>query len=77
MRIDELNEELRVALPEDIADSLGGLLYHVIGRVPEVGATGIVEGLVFEVLSLERQRIHQVRVTGLKTLDGQDESREG
>jgi CBS domain containing-hemolysin-like protein len=65
VRLDELGEELGLELPEEAADSLGGLLYDAIGHVPEVGETWRFGGLVFEVQSVERQRIERVAVRGL------------
>jgi CBS domain containing-hemolysin-like protein len=65
IRLDELGEELGVELPEETADSLGGLLYHAIGHVPEVGESWRFGSLVFEVESVERQRIERVIVRGL------------
>jgi CBS domain containing-hemolysin-like protein len=68
VRVDELNEALGLELPEDVADSLGGLLYDAIGDVPGVGDTKEIDGLSFTVLSVERQRIDQVRITGLRSV---------
>lgn len=65
VRVDELNEELGLDLNEDVAESVGGLVLHEIGHVPEVGATAHIGGLGFEVLSVERQRIDRIRITGL------------
>jgi putative hemolysin len=67
VRVDELNEALGITLPEDVADSLGGLLYDAIGDVPDVGDTKEIDGLTFEVLTVERQRIDRVRIEGLAT----------
>jgi CBS domain containing-hemolysin-like protein len=72
VRIDELNEALGLELDEDVADSLGGLLYHEIGHVPEMGDTTEIDGLTFEVLSVERQRIDQVRILGLGDVLGRE-----
>jgi len=68
IRLDELAEELGVALPEETAESLGGLLYHTIGHVPAVGESWRLGSLVFEVESVERQRIERVIVRGLASV---------
>jgi CBS domain containing-hemolysin-like protein len=65
IHVGELNEMLGIALPEDVADTLGGLLYHVIGRVPRVGDRWSHEKVEFEVQSVERQRVVRVLVRGL------------
>jgi len=77
VRVDELNDELGLALPVDVAESLGGLLYDIIGRVPEVGDTRVIDGVGFEVLSVDRQRIDRVRVSGLSALGVRSEDRAG
>jgi len=64
-RVDELNEDFGLALPEDIAESLGGLIYDMLGHVPVVGDTCRIEPLELRVDSIERQRIDKVRVSGL------------
>jgi CBS domain containing-hemolysin-like protein len=65
VHVEELNEMLGLSLPEDVADTLSGLLYHFIGRVPRVGERWSHDGLTFEIQSLERQRIVRVLLRGL------------
>ena len=77
VRVDELNDELGLALPVDIAESLGGLLYDIIGRVPEVGDTRVIDGVTFAVASVDRQRIAEVRISGLASLRARSEDRAG
>jgi CBS domain containing-hemolysin-like protein len=70
IHIDELNDMLGLSLPDDVADTLGGLLYHHIGRVPRVGdrwSDG--DGLTFEIQSVERQRIGRVLARGLGSIE--------
>jgi len=77
VRVDELNDELGLDLPVDIAESLGGLLYHFIGHVPQVGDVHARPGIEFEVTSVDRQRIDKVTIRGLKSLEVQSEERAG
>jgi len=65
IRVDELNEALGLELPEEVADSLGGLLYHLFERVPAAGDTWEDLPLRFELSSVEGQRIDKVKITGL------------
>jgi CBS domain containing-hemolysin-like protein len=69
IHIEELNDILGVSLPDDVADTLGGLLYNVIGRVPRVGDRWTHAGAVFEVQSVERQRVVRVLVRGLSSTE--------
>lgn len=68
IHIEELNEILGIALPDDVADTLSGLLYHFIGRVPRVGDRWAYGPLSFEIQSVERQRIVRVLVRGLASI---------
>jgi len=68
IHIEELNEILGIALPDDVADTLSGLLYHFIGRVPRVGDRWSYGPLSFEIQSVERQRIVRVLLSGLASI---------
>jgi CBS domain containing-hemolysin-like protein len=65
IHIEELNDVLGLSLPDEAADTLGGLLYHVIGRVPRVGDRWVHGKIEFEVQSVERQRVVRVLARGL------------
>ncbi|HEU4364130.1 MAG TPA: hemolysin family protein [Candidatus Krumholzibacteria bacterium] len=67
IHIEELNDILGLSLPDDVADTLGGLLYHVIGRVPHVRDRWVHGKIEFEVQSVERQRVVRVLVRGLSS----------
>jgi CBS domain containing-hemolysin-like protein len=73
IRLDELTDELGMAFPEDAPDSLGGLLYLMIGRVPRVGDKISVNDIEFEIQSVERQRIDKVVVRGLSSIGGRSD----
>jgi CBS domain containing-hemolysin-like protein len=68
IHIEELNEILGIALPDEVADTLSGLLYHFIGRVPRVGDRWSHGPITFEIQSVERQRIVRVLVRGLSSI---------
>jgi CBS domain containing-hemolysin-like protein len=56
---------LDVELPADDADTLGGMIYSVLGHVPDQGESLDVGGWRFTVLALEGRRIEQVRAEQL------------
>jgi CBS domain containing-hemolysin-like protein len=60
--IGHLSEALGVDLPDDGADTIGGLVYGLLGRVPEGGETVRSVGVRFTVEEVERRRIVSVRV---------------
>jgi len=69
VRVEELNEMLGLGLPEEPADTLGGLLYHEIGRVPRVGDRWRHGAVEFEVQAVERQRVVRVLARGLASIE--------
>lgn len=69
VRVEELNDMLGVSLPDDAADTLGGLIYQAIGRVPRVGDRWKHGPLEFEVSAVERLRVVRVLVRGLAGLE--------
>jgi CBS domain containing-hemolysin-like protein len=60
--LDDVNKLLSVDLPTDEADTLGGLIYNELGKVPVVGDKIRVEELSIEVMSVVGRRIKMVRV---------------
>jgi putative hemolysin len=63
-RIDEINEELDLSLPErDEYETLAGFLLYLFRRIPEPGAEMTWEGLHFTILQMKGPKIEQVRIT--------------
>ncbi len=63
MRIDELNERLRLELPEDGEfETVGGLIFYQLGKVPKKGEKLVQGEAEFTVLEADERRIRRVRV---------------
>jgi putative hemolysin len=62
MTIPDLNDELDLALPEEDNDTVGGFVFSLFGRPPEVGESVEAEGLVFLVEALDGLRVAKVRI---------------
>lgn len=60
--VDTLAAFLAIELPDDHADTLGGFLYGLLGRVPDQGESVQYGGWLFSVVKLDGRRIEQVRV---------------
>ncbi len=60
--IHEVNEKLMLSLPEDRVDTIGGLLFNLLGRIPVQGEEVEVDGVVLRVESMRGRRIMKVRV---------------
>jgi len=58
--IDEVNEALEVELPDDEWDTVGGLVFNLLGKVPDEGETVRFQGLEFRTERVEGHRIISV-----------------
>ncbi len=60
--LDDLRDEIKVALPADEVDTLGGFLFNLIGRVPEENEKIDYEGMLFKIVRIDGQRIAEVEI---------------
>ncbi len=60
--IEYVEDFFKIELPEGPYESVGGLIVHHLDRVPEPGATILVEPLVFQVLAADKRRIIAVKI---------------
>ncbi len=63
VRIHELNERLGLSLPEDEDfDTIGGFVFHELGRIPNVGEELVWQDVRIVVLEATRRRIDRVSI---------------
>jgi CBS domain containing-hemolysin-like protein len=62
INVDDLNDDYSLELPTGDWDSLGGLVFSELGRVPEVGDVVEVDGYALHVESMEARRVGRVRI---------------
>jgi CBS domain containing-hemolysin-like protein len=62
LSIDELNDVLEVNLPHDEWDTVGGLIYGLLGAVPTQGANVSFDHLTFTVEKVQGRRIAKVLI---------------
>jgi len=68
VRVDEVNDELHAALPEDEDyDTIGGYVFATLGHIPEAGQSLECAGLRITVTDAEKTRIRRLRVERLDT----------
>jgi len=67
--IDDLSEELDIELPDTEWDTVGGLVFNLLGHVPEPGETVAFEGLEFRTERVQGRRIQSVIITRLARPD--------
>jgi CBS domain containing-hemolysin-like protein len=58
---DQVRERLGVDVEPEGFETVGGYVLTRLGRVPAVGETFELDGMIVEVLEAERRRIHKVR----------------
>lgn len=63
MNLDDVNDLLEADLPTGAADTLGGLIYDALGRVPVPGDSLQIGEWRIEVLTVSGRRIRKVRMT--------------
>ena len=61
--IDDLNELFHASIDATDFDTVGGCVFHHLGRIPTVGDECEADGLRLAVLSVEGHRVKRVRVT--------------
>jgi CBS domain containing-hemolysin-like protein len=73
MDLDDINDIMSTNLPTDESDTLGGLIYTMLGRVPEVGDSVEVDDLYLTVLAVDGRRIKTVKIQRLGNSDDEQE----
>jgi len=72
--IEEFSEITNIDVPEGDFDSVGGLVYHLLGHIPRPGEKCRHGGVEFRVEQVENRRIAKVRVVWLAEGAGADEA---
>ena len=60
--IADFNQHFAAQLPEDDADTVGGLVINRMGRVPKRGEVVAIAGYKFQVLRADSRQVHILRV---------------
>jgi len=64
--IDELEEYFQIPLKEDDYETVGGLIFALLERIPSQGEQIIFKGLQFTVEKVDERRIHRVRIARIE-----------
>ncbi len=63
MRIDDLNDELDIELPEDEDyETVGGFVFSTLGKIPRVGEECSHDNIALRVIAAEPRRIKRIRM---------------
>ncbi len=63
MSIEEVNEEMKIELPDGEYETLAGFVLDVLGHIPDEGEQFDFNDLKFEILEMQDLKIEEVRVT--------------
>jgi CBS domain containing-hemolysin-like protein len=58
----DINEMFHTELESDDFDTVGGLVFHLLGRMPTTGDEAEADGLKLHVLSVEGHRVKRLRI---------------
>jgi CBS domain containing-hemolysin-like protein len=61
--IDELNDLFHTDIKGEEFDTVGGCVFHLLGRMPAVGDEAATDGVHLKVLAVDGNRIRRVKVT--------------
>ncbi|MGE0060105.1 MAG: hemolysin family protein [Dehalococcoidia bacterium] len=61
--IDDLNDLFHTSIAAEEFDTVGGCVFHLLGRMPVVGDEATTDGLKLQVVSVDRHRVRRIRVT--------------
>ncbi len=62
-RIEEVNDVLGISLPHEEAQTIGGLVLEIFGRIPETGESRTLDAFEFKVVAMDGHRVDQVLLT--------------
>ena len=60
--VDDINDRFDISLPEGDWDSVGGLVFSELGRVPDVGDSIEVDGYRLTVEGMDGRRVERVMI---------------
>ncbi|MEX0592382.1 MAG: hemolysin family protein [Nitriliruptoraceae bacterium] len=70
--VDDLNELLSSDLPEEGWDTVGGLVFGTLGRVPDEGESVEIDGVILTIENVQGRRVGKVLVVRSGQVDGAD-----
>jgi len=78
LEIDELEEYFQIPLKEDNYETVGGLIFTLLERIPYQGEQITFKGLQFTVEKVDERRVHRVKIARLNadSLENLSPSRE-
>ena len=70
LSIEELEEYFGIDIEREKFDSVGGLLFHLTGKIPRIGEEAETDTLHLTVLDADERKVRRVRIVRKKELEG-------
>ncbi|MEW6691511.1 MAG: transporter associated domain-containing protein [Pseudomonadota bacterium] len=70
--IGEFNEQVGANLPDEDFDTVGGLVTHTLGHLPQKDERIVLDGFEFRVVSADSRRLHRLRVSRIHPAEGME-----
>ena len=67
MDVDDFNEQFESELPEDQADTIGGLIFITLGELPNRRQKIVIDSIEFTIIALDGNRIQKVLAKKIET----------
>ena len=74
--VEELEEHFEIEIERDKFDSVGGLVFHLTGKIPAVGDTIEGAGLCLKIIDADPRRVKKVAISRLSAVTAEDTGRE-
>lgn len=74
--VEELEEHFDIQIDRDNFDSVGGLVFHLIGKIPAIGDTIDGAGLRLKILDADLRRVKKVGISRINRAPAEEPGRE-
>ena len=74
--VEEIEEHFEIQIERDNFDSVGGLAFHLTGKIPTIGDTIEGAGLCMKILDADLRRVKKVAINLISSTPAEDQGRE-
>jgi CBS domain containing-hemolysin-like protein len=74
--VEDLEEYFELQIERDNFDSVGGLIFHLTGKIPAVGDTIEGAGLCLRIVDADLRRVKKVAISRMSSVPAEDAGRE-
>lgn len=75
--VTQLEETFELKIPSDDFETISGLIFSIVGRIPMVGEVIKYRNLNLEILEADKRRIHRVRIKALPKEETAEDTESG